>query len=90
MKEAIFRVDHPCGKIRCDRRNCSGNRTCDRRDDGSDHGGRKSGQNAGRNLSKDVRTLTANIVIEMGYATGLHREALIATGVVLVCIYPDY
>ena len=30
-----------------------------------------------------VRTLTANIVMEMGYATGLHREALIATGVVL-------
>jgi len=30
-----------------------------------------------------VRTLTANIVIEMGYATDLHREALIATGVVL-------
>ena len=30
-----------------------------------------------------ARTLTANIVIEMGYATGLHREALIATGVVL-------
>lgn len=27
--------------------------------------------------------LTGNIVIEMGYATGLHREALIATGVVL-------
>ena len=27
--------------------------------------------------------MTANIVIEMGYATGLHREALIATGVVL-------
>ena len=34
-------------------------------------------------LLKGVRTLTANIVIEMGYATGLHREALIATGVVL-------
>lgn len=32
---------------------------------------------------KGVRTLTANIVIEMGYATDLHREALIATGVVL-------
>ena len=32
---------------------------------------------------KGVRTLTANIVLEMGYATGLHREALIATGVVL-------
>ena len=34
-------------------------------------------------LLKGVRTLTANIVTEMGYATGLHREALIATGVVL-------
>ena len=32
---------------------------------------------------KGVRTLTANIVLEMGYAAGLHREALIATGVVL-------
>ena len=30
-----------------------------------------------------VRTLTSNIVLEMGYATDLHREALIATGVVL-------
>ena len=30
-----------------------------------------------------VRTMTANIVIEMGYATGLHREAIIATAVVL-------
>jgi len=34
-------------------------------------------------LLKGVRTLTANIVMEMGYATDLHREALIATGVVL-------
>jgi phosphate transport system permease protein len=34
-------------------------------------------------LMKGVRTLTANIVVEMGYASGLHREALIATGVVL-------
>ncbi|MGN1377561.1 MAG: phosphate ABC transporter permease subunit PstC [Dorea sp.] len=34
-------------------------------------------------IFKGVRTLTANIVIEMGYAAGLHREALIATGVVL-------
>ena len=32
---------------------------------------------------KGTRTLTANVVIEMGYAEGLHREALIATGVVL-------
>lgn len=30
-----------------------------------------------------VRTMTANIVLEMGYATGLHRQALIGTGVVL-------
>ncbi len=30
-----------------------------------------------------VRTMTANIVIEMGYATGLHRQSLIATAVVL-------
>ncbi len=30
-----------------------------------------------------VRTMTANIVLEMGYATGLHREALFATGMVL-------
>ena len=34
-------------------------------------------------IFRGVRTLTANIVIEMGYATGLHRESLIATGVVL-------
>ncbi len=34
-------------------------------------------------LLKGVRTLTANIVIEMGYAADLHREALIATAVVL-------
>lgn len=34
-------------------------------------------------IFRGVRTMTANIVMEMGYATGLHREALIATGVVL-------
>lgn len=34
-------------------------------------------------ILKGVRTLTANIVIEMGYAADLHREVLIATGVVL-------
>ncbi len=34
-------------------------------------------------LLQGARTLTTNIVIEMGYAAGLHREALIATGVVL-------
>ena len=36
-----------------------------------------------KGILQGVRTLTANIVIEMGYAAGLHREALIATGVVL-------
>jgi len=30
-----------------------------------------------------IRTMTANIVLEMGYATDLHRESLIATAVVL-------
>ena len=34
-------------------------------------------------LLKGIRTLTSNIVIEMGYAADLHREVLIATGVVL-------
>lgn len=34
-------------------------------------------------LLKGARTLTANIVLEMGYAADLHREALIATAVVL-------
>lgn len=34
-------------------------------------------------IFQGVRTLTSNIVIEMGYAADLHRQALIATGVVL-------
>ena len=34
-------------------------------------------------LTKGVRTLTTNIILEMGYATDLHREMLIATAVVL-------
>ena len=34
-------------------------------------------------ITDGVRTLTTNIVMEMGYATDLHREALIATAVVL-------
>ncbi|MDR1620701.1 MAG: phosphate ABC transporter permease subunit PstC [Clostridiales bacterium] len=34
-------------------------------------------------ILKGVRTMTANIVMEMGYAADLHRGALIATGVVL-------
>lgn len=35
------------------------------------------------NMFQGIRTLTANIVMEMGYAQDLHREALIATGVEL-------
>lgn len=34
-------------------------------------------------LTDRVRTLTANIALEMGYASGLHQDALFATGVVL-------
>ncbi len=34
-------------------------------------------------LLKGGRTMTSNIVLEMGYASGIHREALIATGIVL-------
>ena len=34
-------------------------------------------------ITSGVRTLTSNIVMEMAYAEGLHREALIATAVVL-------
>ena len=36
-----------------------------------------------KGILEGIRTLTSNIVMEMGYATDLHREALIATGVVL-------
>lgn len=36
-----------------------------------------------KSLTDGVKTLTANIVLEMAYAAELHREALIATAVVL-------
>lgn len=36
-----------------------------------------------KGLLKGVRTMTMNIVTDMGYATGLHRQALIATAAVL-------
>lgn len=36
-----------------------------------------------KGIFKGIRTLTSNIVMEMGYAAELHRDALIATGVVL-------
>ena len=34
-------------------------------------------------ITKGIRTLTTNIVIEMAYATDTHREALIGTAVIL-------
>lgn len=37
-------------------------------------------------LTDGVRTLTTNIVLEMGYAADLHREALIGTAVVLFAL----
>lgn len=36
-----------------------------------------------KSITSGIRTMTSNIVMEMGYAGGLHRDALIATGVVL-------
>ncbi len=35
-------------------------------------------------LFSNIRTMTTNIVMEMGYATGLHQSALLATGFVLL------
>jgi phosphate transport system permease protein len=37
-------------------------------------------------ILSSARTLTTNIGIEMGYASGDHRQALFATGVVLFFI----
>ena len=36
-----------------------------------------------KGILKGIRTLTSNIVTEMSYAADLHREVLIATGVIL-------
>ncbi len=35
------------------------------------------------NILEGIRTMTANVVMEMRYAAGLHEDALVATGVVL-------
>ncbi len=37
-------------------------------------------------LLDPVRTMTSNIALEMGYASGLHRSALFATGVILFIV----
>lgn len=39
-----------------------------------------------RSLLDPVRTLTSNIALEMAYASGEHRQALFATGVILFVI----
>lgn len=38
-----------------------------------------------KSISSSFRALTANIALEMSYASGLHQSALFATGVVLFC-----
>ncbi len=37
-------------------------------------------------IFEPVRTLTSNIALEMGYATGLHYSALFATGIILLSV----
>jgi phosphate ABC transporter permease protein PstC len=39
-----------------------------------------------RSILAPVRTLTSNIALEMGYASGEHRQAIFATGVILFII----
>ncbi|OON90665.1 MAG: phosphate ABC transporter permease subunit PstC [Candidatus Epulonipiscium fishelsonii] len=39
-----------------------------------------------KSITDPVRTLTANIALEMGYAYGLHQQALFATGMILFLI----
>ena len=36
------------------------------------------------NIFQPIRTLTANIALEMGYATGIHRSALFTSGLILM------
>ena len=47
-ERTVFRIVIPGCQIRCDRGNCSWNRTCDRRDYGGHHGCRKPAENATR------------------------------------------
>ena len=43
-----------------------------------------------RGLFSGVRTMTANIVLEMGYAADLHREAPYSYRGGAVCVYPNH
>ena len=54
-----------------------------RRNDGRHHGRGANQPRMPKGILEGVRTLTTNIVMEMGYASGMHREALIATAAVL-------
>ena len=45
-----------------------------------------SNPNFPQSMFHPMRTLTVNVVLEMGYADGLHREMLIATGLVLLVL----
>ena len=36
-----------------------------------------------KGITEGLRTMTANIVLEMGYASGLHRQVLFTIGLVL-------
>ena len=41
-------------------------------------------------ILKGVRTLTSNIVLEMGYASGIHQWCPDSHGSCTICIYTDY
>ncbi len=40
-----------------------------------------------RGLLEGLRTMTANIVIEMGYASGLHRRAQLPPAWCCLCLF---
>ena len=77
--------DAPGGPIGHHRQRHPGHGPGRGRDDGRDHGRGQRGRHPGFDPDP-VRTLTANIALEMGYASGEHREALFATGVMLFVI----
>ena len=81
-ERSIFTVVIPAAKSGVLGRNCSGNWTCDRRDYGGNYDRGKSAENCTEYFTGDAN-FDRKYRAEMGYATGLHREALIATGVVL-------
>ena len=81
-ERSVFFTVFAGGKKRNFRRSSSWDRQSDRGNNGGIDGCGKSAY-APESITSGVRTLTTNIVLEMGYATDMHREALIATAVVL-------